>query len=134
MRRLLFATVIVLACGVSARAAEKDKPSVESLPPVVVKTVPQAGDTKVAASITELRATFSKKMMDGTWSWAGADESWVTGKPHYLEDGKTCVLPVKLEPGRTYVVWMNSPSFRNFKDAQGQSAVPYLLCFETAKK
>lgn len=134
MKRLVLTAMAVVAGGVMAWAAEGEKSSVESLPPVVVKTVPQAGDVKVSPSLTEIKATFSKKMMDGTWSWAGADESWVTGKPHYLDDGKTCVLPVKLEPGKTYVVWLNSPSFRNFKDLQGRSALPYILVFETAKK
>jgi RNA polymerase sigma-70 factor (ECF subfamily) len=38
---------------------------------------------------------------------------------------------VKLEPGKTYVSWLNSQKFGNFKDADGQSAVPYLLVFET---
>jgi hypothetical protein len=39
---------------------------------------------------------------------------------------------VKLEPGKTYVIWLNSQKFRNFKDKDGQPAVPYLLVFETA--
>jgi len=124
--------MVVVANVATAWSAEGDKPSVRTLPPVVVKTVPQAGDTKVDPSISEIQATFSKKMTDKSWSWAGAEESWVTGKPHYLADGKTCVLPVKLEPGKTYVVWLNSPNFRNFKDSQGHSAIPYLLVFETA--
>ncbi|MGA2255997.1 MAG: Ig-like domain-containing protein [Thermoguttaceae bacterium] len=134
MKRLFLVAMVVVANGVTAWSAEGVKPSVRTMPPVVVKTVPQAGDTKVDSSITEIQATFSKKMTDKSWSWAGAEESWVTGKPHYLADGKTCVLPVKLEPGKTYVVWLNSPSFRNFKDSQGQSAIPYLLVFETAKE
>jgi RNA polymerase sigma-70 factor (ECF subfamily) len=40
-------------------------------------------------------------------------------------------LPVKLEPGKTYVIWLNSQKFGNFKDTDGKSAVPYLLVFET---
>jgi RNA polymerase sigma-70 factor (ECF subfamily) len=134
MRRLVIVGAVVMASCVWAWSAEPNRPSVAALPPVVVKTVPQAGDTQVDPSVTEIQGTFSKKMTDRNWSWAGADESWVTGKPHYLVGGKTCVLPVKLEPGKTYVVWLNSPSFRNFKDSQGQSAIPYLLVFETAKK
>ena len=101
----------------------------------MIKTVPQAGDTNVDPSITEIRGTFSKKMTTGqNYSWAGTEKSWVRGKPHWLADGKTCVLPVKLEPDKTYVVWLNSPSFRNFKDSQGQSSLPYLLVFETSKE
>jgi hypothetical protein len=134
MRRLVMVGTVVLTSCVWAWSAEPKRPSVATLPPVVVKTVPQAGDTNVDPSVTEIQATFSKRMTDKSWSWAGADGSWVTGKPRYLADGKTCVLPVKLEPGKTYVVWLNSPSFGNFKDSKGQSAIPYLLVFETAKK
>jgi len=43
------------------------------------------------------------------------------------------VLPVKLEPGKTYAVWVNSEKFDNFKGADGRSAVPYLLVFKTRK-
>jgi hypothetical protein len=134
MKRFTVASVIVMLSCVITRAAEPNRTSLASLPPVVVKTVPQAGDAKVDPATTEIRVTFSKRMMDKSWTWAGADESWATGEPRYLADHKTCVLPVTLEPGKTYVVWVNSPSFKNFKDARGQSSLPYLLSFETAKK
>ena len=73
-------------------------------------------------------------MIGDNYSWVGDIESWVGGKPRWLDDGRTCVLPVKLEPGKGYAVWLNSQKFRNFKDSQGQSAVPYLLVFETSEK
>jgi hypothetical protein len=47
------------------------------------------------------------------------------------KDQRTCVLPVKLEPGKTYAIWVNSEKFNNFKDVGGRSAVPYLLGFKT---
>jgi RNA polymerase sigma-70 factor (ECF subfamily) len=134
MRKSMIAAVLVLASCGSAWAAEPKQRSVATMPPVVVKTVPQAGDTEVDPATTEIQVTFSKKMTNRSWSWAGADESWVSGKPHYLPDGRTCVLPVKLEPGKPYVVWINSPSFGNFKDSRGQSSLPYLLVFETSKQ
>ena len=52
----------------------------------------------------------------------------------YEADHKTCVLKVKLEADTTYGWWLNSQKFHNFKDAQGRSAVPYLLVFETGKE
>ncbi|HRX85687.1 MAG TPA: Ig-like domain-containing protein [Phycisphaerae bacterium] len=130
---------VALAVGIGtlvATAADMgEKPSVATLPPVVVKTVPQSGDTAVdAASVKEIRVTFSKKMTDKSWSWTQiSDDSFpeVAGDIRYETDGKTCVLPVKLEPGRTYVSWLNSDRFHNFKDDSGQPAVPYLLVFET---
>ena len=53
-----------------------------------------------------------------------------------IRNGVPILLPanlasVKLEKGRTYVIWLNSEKFENFKDASGNPAVPYLLVFET---
>jgi hypothetical protein len=111
-----------------------DDLTVESAPPVIVKTSPTAGANDVDSTVKEIKVTFSKEMTDKSWSWATAFENSVPtsdGKPHYENDKKTCVLPVKLEPGKTYAIWVNSPKFHNFKDADGRSAVPYLLVFKT---
>jgi RNA polymerase sigma-70 factor (ECF subfamily) len=110
-------------------------PSVKTLPPVVVKTAPQSGDTRVdAGNVKEIRVTFSKDMRNGSWSWTQiSNETFpkLAGNPHYTKDKRTCAVPVALEPGRTYVIWLNSQKFANFKDADGRPAVPYLLVFET---
>lgn len=53
------------------------------------------------------------------------------GTPKYLEDKRTCTLPVKLQPDKTYAIWINSEKFYDFKDAKGQPAVPYLLVCKT---
>ncbi len=125
---------------VEKRAIQEEKKavSVKELPPVVVRTVPQSGDTQVDTDkVKEIRVTFSKDMMDESWSWAQiSDETFpkTDGKIHYEKDRRTCVLPVKLEAGKTYVLWLNSERFVNFKDTDGRSAVPYLLVFETKPK
>jgi len=109
-------------------------PTVESLPPVVVKTVPESGTKDVAPGVVEIKVTFSKEMADNSWSWSTAwkDSSpEMIGKPKYDTDRKTCVVKVKLEPGKTYGYWLNSQKFTNFKDKQGHAAVPYLLVFRT---
>lgn len=101
--------------------------------PTVVKTVPENGAKEVDPGLTEIRVTFSKDMRDGSWSWTQrSDDSYpeVTGKPHYV-DKRTCVLPVKLEPGKTYWIGLNSARFGNFKDPAGRSAVPFPLSFTT---
>jgi hypothetical protein len=132
MRRLVIVAVFALASCTPTWSEEPKSMNVDSLPPVVVKTAPESGDTKVDASLTEIRITFSKKMQDRSWSFCG-DTSWCKGKPHYLADGRTCVVKVELEPGKTYVTWLNTEKFRNFKDKHGQPAVPYLLVFETSE-
>jgi HEAT repeat protein len=112
-----------------------DEISLQSAPPVVVRTVPVAGATEVDPSLTEIKVTYSKTMQDGSWSWSTwGEENYpkTTGKPHYLPDNRTCVLPVQLEPGRFYALWLNSEKFKNFKDAGQRPAVSYLLTFTTA--
>lgn len=130
-------TVILVALvgaflGAGARA---DEITLESVPPVVVKTVPETGTGGVDPTLTEIRVTFSKDMQDGSWSWViFSKESFpkLAGKPKYL-DKRTCMLPVNLEPGKTYAIWLNSQKLGDFKDTDGRSAVPYLLTFRTRK-
>jgi len=127
-------SVMFVFCSVAE--AQQEEVSVATLPPVVVKAVPQSGDVKVDPNVTEIRVTFSKRMQDGSWSWSTVSKDTnpeTTGKPRYLADGKTCVLPVQLEPDHTYGFWLNSAKFGNFKDRQGRSAVPYLLVFKTSR-
>src|SRR6266436_6957362 len=126
----------LLAVVMIALSGHADDITVETAPPVIVKTLPQAGAADVDAKTTEIQVTFSKDMMDQSWSWSQlSDETFpkFTGKPKYQKDKRTCVVSVKLEPGKTYAIWLNSEKFDNFKDADGRPAVPYLLVFKTAK-
>jgi len=107
----------------------------DTIPPVVLQTIPESGSTSIDPALKELRVTFSKPMRDGNWSWVDlGDGSFpeMTGEPRYLEDKRTCVLPVKLEPGRTYATWINVDAFTSFQAEDGTPAVPYLLVFKTA--
>ncbi len=133
MRATVLAAVLSVALAPAATAQERR--SVANARPSVVRTEPPAGDTTVDPIMTvEIKVTFSKEMMDGSWSWCKADEGEfpaLIGKPKYLPDKKTCVINVKLKPGTTYAIWVNTGRFRNFKDKNGRAAVPYLLVFET---
>lgn len=129
--RILAMALVAATLTVTARAQEV---SVESLPPSVIRTVPTCGDSKVPATTTQIKVTFSKDMMDGSWSFtqiSGESFPEIVGQPEYLADKRTCVLTVKLKPKKTYVLWLNSQKFQNFKDLSGNSAVPYLLVFQT---
>jgi hypothetical protein len=131
MRRVACLALLVLSTG-APRAAEPDL--LQSAPPVVVATVPQAGQTGVAPGATEIRVTFSKPMQDGSWSWVKtSDASFprLTGRPHFTADRRTCVLPVALDPGKTYVIWLNHAPSENFRDEAGHQALDYLLTFST---
>src|SRR5438105_987008 len=125
---------VLLAFGAAGHRA--DDLTVATAPPVVVKTTPQAGASDVDPGLKTIKVTFSKDMADGSWSWVQlADESFpkVDGKPYYEKDKRTCVLPVKLEPGKSYALWLNPPKFQGFTDADGHAAVFYPLVFETKK-
>lgn len=114
-----------------------DKVSLASVPPSVVKTVPQCGDTSVDPRTSEVSVTFSKdmKVTGHCWSWCGMTEVTfpaLAGDTRFLEDNRTCVLSVALEPETTYAIWINTDKYHSFQDPDGHTAVPYLLVFRTA--
>jgi RNA polymerase sigma-70 factor (ECF subfamily) len=104
-------------------------------PPFVVETVPKLGDLDVDPStVKEIRVVFSKPMMDQSWSWThGDDDSYPerTGPIRYEPDQRTCVMPVKLEPGKTYLIGINGGHFNNFKAKDGEPALQMTIAFRT---
>ncbi len=130
-------TLVFVVCSllIACSIARADGPSVKSLPPSVIRTVPECGDLGVdATATTQVEVTFSKEMADNSYSWVQASSETfpqIVGKPRFLADKRTCVVNIRLQPKKTYVIWVNSEKFRNFKDADGESAVPYLLVFQT---
>jgi RNA polymerase sigma-70 factor (ECF subfamily) len=136
--------VVAQAEGVTRRQpigrdSEADqKPATDlpaDFPAFVVETQPKLGDVDVdPAAIKQIRVTFSKPMMDRSWSWTKGNvysfpES--AGEVHYLPDQRTCVMPAKLEPGRTYVIGINGARFEDFRDTDGKPALPTTLAFRT---
>ena len=131
------ASVIVLVLVALASQVRGEEITLESARPVVIKSVPEAAADNVDPATTQISVTFSKPMQAGTWSWCVLSKESYPGTseaPKYLEDKRTCVLPVKLQPGKTYAVWINSEKFFEFKDTKGQPAVPYLLVFRTRER
>ncbi len=135
MKRFVIGSIcaaLVIAGVVGVIASEQL--SVKTAPPVVIKTFPKAGDDKVDPNIKQIRVTYSKEMMDKSWSPTQISSDLfpeVGGDLYYDKDKCTFVMPVKLKPGSTYAVMLNSQKYRNFKDKQGRPAMPYLLVFET---
>jgi Bacterial Ig-like domain len=132
---LLATLVIGAVCQLAPQISRAQ--DIDSIAPVVVKTVPEAGTKDVAPGVMEIKVTFSKEMTDQSWSWSSAWENSTPesiGKPHYEPNHKTCVLKVKLEPDKTYGYWINSQRFHGFRDTQNHPALPYLLVFHTKEK
>lgn len=131
-------SILTLTCAAivagNVFAQTETTPTVDSVAPVVVKTVPEAGAKDVAAGEVEIKVTFSKEMTDNSWSWSSAwkdSAPTIIGKPRYAADKKTCILKVKLEPGKTYGYWINSQKFTGFRCKQGKAAIPYFFVFQT---
>lgn len=135
-KRMIIVWVSVIVLTSFALTGNSEGISIDAFPPSVVKTIPLGGDTNVDPNIRQVEVTFSREMMTNQmWSWCSQSPDTfpeINAKGiRFLKDKRTCVLPVKLKPGKTYAVWINTQKFQNFKDASGKSAVPYLLVFQT---
>ena len=106
----------------------------DNVPPRVKSTSPQNGAQHVDPLLTEISVTFSEPMMDGNWSWCFEDKDKfpeMTGDPHYTDNNTRNILPVRLEPDKEYVIWINTVNFKNFKDKAGNRTEPYKFTFKT---
>jgi len=132
LRGLKIAAVLasVVLAAISCRG------TIDMTPPVVVDTTPKSGEMNADPALKEIRVTFDKDMMtEEMWSWVQESPDTfpaTTGDAHYA-DKRTCVLPVALEPGKSYVVWINSERFDSFRSAGGIAATPYKIEFRTRK-
>jgi hypothetical protein len=103
-------------------------------PPVVVETVPSLFADEVDPALAHISVTFDQPMMNGSWSWVQySKELYPTGagSPSYDGTGRTCSLPVKLEPGHVYMVGFNGPGYHFFQNPGHMPAQPYVLLFAT---
>jgi beta-lactamase regulating signal transducer with metallopeptidase domain len=119
---------------VEFRVAGGDTAPVDVRKPWIVSLEPANGATDVDPALTELRVTFDTSMASGV-SWTGGGENFPTipegQTPHWTEDRKTCILPVKLKPNWQYKLGINSPSFKNFQSLDGVPVDPTLYTFST---
>ncbi len=111
-------------------------PKIKPKRPKVQSTVPEAFANNVSPDLKEITVTFDQAMVDGSWSWTGGGDTYpkTTSKPFYDKGRTTCTLPVKLEPGKVYWIGINSPSYQNFRGANGRSAQRYVILFATSDK
>ncbi len=89
----------------------------------------------MTASTTELIVRFDRKMLDGA-SWTNPENKTpeITGKPTWRDDGMTCVLPAKLQPGQEYVFSLNDAWYIDFQSAAGVPLEPLRYTFTTKSK
>ncbi len=116
----------------------------KSGPPMVVRTTPEAFANDVDPGLDKITVTFDRPMMDKSWSFTAGDKTFSdrtgsifperTGEISYDATRTTCTMPVKLQPGKVYWVGINSPSFQDFKAADGTPARHYMILFATKDK
>ena len=104
---------------------------------VVVETTPADGAINVEPSLTEIVIVFSGPVKQNSWSFVETslgEVPEITGDPSF-PNNRTCVLPVKLEPGVTYSIGINDASHEGFVSASDETlaVVPYLLTFATGQ-
>ena len=102
----------------------------------VNKTIPANQQKDVDPSLTEIIITFSAPIKLNSWSLVTTDQGDFpeTLDEPYFPDNKTCILPVLLEPQKTYSIGINSPTRKGFKSAIDETVtcIPYVLTFRTA--
>ena len=102
-------------------------------PPHVVAFDPPLGATNVDPARTTLSVTFDRVMDREGWAWVIEDKATAPdiGESTWDSEVRTNSAPVRLEPGKTYVVWINSPQYSYFKDTLGEIATPVRWTFTT---
>ena len=106
----------------------------QAAPPKVVKAVPDDGDIDVDPGLREITITFDQAMDKGGQSIVGGGESFpqLMGKqPGKWKNARTFVLRVRLKPNHSYWISVNSQRFQNFRNRQGEPAIPYPISFTT---
>ena len=121
--------ILLSALSLSVYSAEKG-----TISPRVIDTNPKNGSRDVDPTLKEISVTFSEPMMDKSWSWSYEDKKQfpqMTGQPFYSENFTKCVLPVKLETNKEYVIWINTSKLQNFRNKTGVPSPPYKFTFTT---
>lgn len=105
-----------------------------TVPPQVVSTTPARNDLAVDPNIKQIVIVFDQDMnTGGSRSICGGGDRFpeLVGQPRWT-DKRTFVWNVKLKPDHEYYFSANCPSAGNFRNAAGESAIPYAVPFHTA--
>lgn len=105
--------------------------------PTVVETRPAQGAADVDPRLSEIVVRFSAPMQPMGYAVSREDAATfprITAQPRQTETLDAFAIPVALEPGRTYVVWLNGQGRKDFRDREGRAAEPFRLEFRTAPR
>lgn len=102
--------------------------------PRALRFDPPLGATDVDPARTTMSVTFDRPMDRDGWAWVveSQDNAPEVGDSSWDFTAITNTAQVKLQPGRTYVVWINSAQYPYFRDVQGHTLPPIRWTFTTA--
>lgn len=101
--------------------------------PRAVEFDPPNGATDVDPARTTLSVTFDQQMNPQDWAWVveSAETAPKIGEARFDPMARVNTVDVQLEPGRDYVVWINSDQYQYFRGLDGTPAVPVRWTFST---
>ncbi|MEO1497609.1 MAG: M56 family metallopeptidase [Planctomycetota bacterium] len=117
-----------------ATAGAKRSVARKAQAPRVEEMSPANGAEGVGPSVAKITATFDSPM-GGGMSWvraAGRFPGSKNGRAEWSKDGRSCTLPVDLEPGATYRLSLNGSHYVNFQSKWGVPLEPVEWTFTTA--
>ena len=116
---------------------ESSTPVNQPQAPKIVSMKPPNGATNVDPDLKEIRVTFDQPMAS-SHCWSCLDSSYYPKQPegrvpYWINGGKTCVLPVRLEPLSHYRLSLNTPDDKGFVSLKDQPLAPVVYTFHTGK-
>jgi hypothetical protein len=118
--------------GAFHRTPERRTPRAEPADlPRVIRTVPTAGETGVSPAQGQLIVEFSEPMDTQTTAWIPLTRLQTLGEPPVWETPTRCRLAVKLAPGESHQLALNSEQIVGFRAVDGRPAAPFRWTFET---
>lgn len=129
--------VPTIATEVRPQAPQPVATAATSVPgeaPQAVSFDPPLDATGVDPARTTLSVVFDRPMDRDGWAWVTEDPETAPdiASSSWDATATTNTSQVKLAPGRTYVLWINSPSYLYFRDLAGRTVEPVRWTFSTA--
>ena len=112
----------------------------EEARPKVVSTIPELNAKNVDPALEEISVTFDQPMQTWSCAWCTMDggktfPKLVEPKVRWSDDKKTCIMgTVKLEPGKTYNIHLNSPGNMDFVSEEDAPLEPVPFSFTTKEE
>ena len=99
--------------------------------PRIVELAPAMNAEDVDPNLKHVRIVFDRDMMETRFLKRGS-QGWPKWVNPVWEDKRTFVYEMRLEPGTTYEIWLNSDTGKGFRSTDGTALEPVCWRFTTA--